>query len=135
MKLSQIAIDVKAEEEGEWKDHPYYDGVRVLVRGINCERYRKRHTALLNREKVRRRKLGDALERQERINREALAECLAGWEGVEDEAGNAIEWSLDLAREWATAPKFRRFFDGVRELAEEIGESDAEGREAALGES
>lgn len=119
-KLSSIAVNVQAQEEGEERDHPYFDGVKVKVRSIHCAAYRRRRTSLMNRLPRRQRKLGDAVEQQERIDRQALAECVTGW-NFED-----VEFSPEMAREMADDPQYRKFWDGVRELAEEIGEGDAE---------
>ena len=116
MKLSQIVVDTKAQEEGEWRDHPYFDGVKVLVRSISSEAYRKRQTALQNRLPRRTRKTGDAIAAQLEIDRQARDVLVAGWTGIDD-----AEYSEETAREWAKDPKFRRFFDGVYELSLDIG--------------
>ena len=126
-KLSDLIVDVKAQEEGEWRAHPYFDGVEVLVRSIHCEAYRKRRATLYNRLPPKRRKHGDAMELTLRLDREALDACLGGWRGI-DEA----EYSPDRAREWSIDPRFRRFWEGVRELAEDIGESEASSREESV---
>jgi hypothetical protein len=126
MKLSRIVGNAKIEEEGEWRDHPSFDGVEILVRSIHCQDYRKRRAKLMNRLPQMRRKLGDAVLTQEEIDRQALPECLLGWRGIEDEAGKAVEYSKDLARTWAADPTYRKFWEGVLELANEVGEAHAE---------
>jgi len=133
MKLSQIAVDVKAQEEGQWKEHPTFDGVEVLVKSIHSEGYRKRRALLMNRLPRRQRKIGDAVLAQEDLDRDALSACIGGLRGVEDESDNPIEYSDELMRDWAKNPKYRVFFDGVRELADEIGREDEEAIEESLG--
>ena len=133
MKLSQIAVDVKTQEEGQWREHPSFDGVEVLVRSIHSEPYRKRRALLMNRLPRRQRKIGDAVLAQEDLDREALSACIGGLRGVEDEAGNTVEYSDDLMRDWSKDPRYRVFFDGVRELADEIGTEDEEAIQESLG--
>lgn len=131
-KLSQIVVNVKAEEEGEWLPHPTFDGVEVKVRSVHAEAVRKRRAALQNRLPQKRRKLGDAIASNEEIERQVTAACCIGWRGIEAENGDAIEWSEALCREWAGDPQYRRLFEGIRELADEIGQSEADEREESL---
>lgn len=135
MKLSKIIVDTKAQEEGEWRDHPYFDGVSVCVRSIHSEAYRKRRAALMNRLPRKSRPTGDAVALQEDINDMARDALLAGWKGIEGEGENAgpIEFSPELAKEWAADDQYRRFFDGVYELALSIGEAEQENDRVALG--
>ncbi len=133
LKLSDIAVDIKAQEEGEWKEHPQFDGVEVLVKSIHSEAFRKRRALLMNRLPRRTRKIGDAVMAQEDLDREALSACIGDLKGVEAEGGEAIEYNDDLMRQWSKDPIYRVFFDGVRELADEIGSADAEAIEESVG--
>ena len=127
--LTGLGLDgTQAQEEGEWRDHPYFDGVKVLVRSISSEAYRKRQTALQNRLPRRTRKTGDAIAAQLEIDRQARDVLVAGWTGIDD-----AEYSEETAREWAKDPKFRRFFDGVYELSLDIGMAEHEHDETVLG--
>jgi hypothetical protein len=131
-KISEIVVDVKAQEEGEWLAHPNFDGVEVLVRSVHAEPVRKRRAALQNRLPAKRRKLGDAIISNEDIERQVTAACCIGWRGIEAENGVAIEWSEERSREWAKDPQYRRLFEGIRELAEEIGQAESEAREESV---
>jgi len=133
MKLSNIAVNVKAQEEGEWKEHPYFDGVDILIKSIHSEAYRKRRAQLMNRLPRRQRKIGDAVLAQEDLDRDSLSACIGGLRGVENEAGDPVEWNDDMMRDWAKDPKYRVFYDGVRELAEEVGRDEQGAMEESLG--
>lgn len=128
-KLSQIIVDLKAQEEGEWREHPNFDGVEVKVRSIHAEAVRKRRAALQNRLPAKRRKLGDAILSNEEIELHVTAACCIGWRGIEAENGDPIEWTEALCRQWSDDPSYRRLFEGIREIADEIGQAEVEARE------
>lgn len=134
MKLSEIVVDVQQQEEGVWRSHPYFDGVDVLVRSVHCKAYRQREAALWNRLPRKTRKPGEMAELIRRISQEALAECVLGWRGIEDDAGAPLEFDAARAREWAEdhSGRYRRWWEGVRELADEIGQAEDEAREESL---
>ena len=131
-KLSEIMVDVKAQEEGQRLPHPIFNGVDVLVRGDQCEKARKRRALLQNRLPQKRRKTGDALLAHEEIERLVTAEMCGGWWGIEGEDGKPIEYTEERCREWAALPEYRRFFEGIRELAAEIGNAETEVHEESL---
>lgn len=117
MKLEQVQVDPQAMEEGEWRPHPYFDGIEILVRSPESDAVAKRRTALLNREPQKRRKTGDVVEATRRIELLCTAECLIDVKGFDD-----VTYSQDVGRQWAKDPAMRRFMEGVREVADEIGQ-------------
>jgi hypothetical protein len=128
MKLESVQIDTQAQEEGEWREHPYFDGVTVRVRGSSSEPVEKRRAALLNRQPMRRRvKTGDAWLDGRRIEWLCTAECLLDVKGIDD-----VTYTADIGREWAIDPRMRRFMEGARELADEIGVRETEAHEEAV---
>jgi hypothetical protein len=127
MKSSDVFVDVKAQEEGECHPHPYFDGITVKVRGSSSDAVEKRRTALLNRLPQKRRKTGDAVADNRRIELFCTAHCLLDVKGFDD-----VTYSEDLGREWAADPRWSRFLDGVRELADEIGVREQEAHEASV---
>jgi len=132
VKLSQIAVDVQAEDEGEWRDHPYFEGVKVLVRSQECDAYQRAQRELLNGRQLRRTKLGDATQDGKEITRRLMPVLIRGWRGI-DEA----EYSEETAKSWVEDDvlwkKSRLFWDGIVELAQDVGEDEAEAHEEALG--
>ncbi|HEX9639810.1 MAG TPA: hypothetical protein VGB13_00695 [Candidatus Krumholzibacteria bacterium] len=127
MKLSQIQLDTKAIEEGEWRDHPFFDGIQVLVRGSSCEAVEARRRHLLNRRPNRRMKVGDAVIESRKIEALCTAECLLDVKGIDD-----VTYSVELGREWATDAGMVRFMEGVRELADEIGTAESAAHEDSV---
>ncbi len=127
MKLEQVQVDHKAMEEGEWRDHPFFDGISVLVRSSTCDTVEKRRTQLLNRLPNKRRKVGDSLAETRKIEALCTSECLIDVQGFDD-----VTYSSDIGRAWATDPKMRRFMEGVRELADEIGQEEQEALEDSI---
>jgi hypothetical protein len=134
MDISQIKVDSKAQEEGEWRDHPYFPGVRVNVRSAHSKAFKKRRAQLQNGIPRRQRGTGDAILVQEEIDQQAQCVLVLGFDGI-TENGEKVEYSPELVTRWSNDPDYRRFFDGVRELSEEIGIAEQSAVEESLGNS
>ena len=132
MKLSKIHVDVQAQEEGQWLDHPRFPGVQVKVRSIHSEAYRRKVFALQNAYPVRRLKRGELAKNAEHVQRYSMPTLCLGWKGIED-----AEYSEEVAKSWVEDDvlwkKSRLFWDGIVELAQDVGEDEAEAHEEALG--
>ena len=126
MRLSEMAVDVKLQEEGEWFDHPIFEGVRVCVRSVHSEAYKRRNRQLLNRLPPRSvRKRGDSVEAFEEIQLRLLAEAaLVGWTGVDGEDEEPLEFSPEKAAEILKKPEYRKFAAGIAECANQAGDRD-----------
>lgn len=127
MKFDQIRSDVELQEKGEWHEHPYFDGIQILVRSPSCDAVEKRRTQLLNRLPRKVRKTGEITEDTRRIELQCTAECLIDVAGIDD-----VTYSVDIGRQWAKDRGMRRFLEGVREVADLIGEVEAEAHEEAV---
>ena len=124
-----IATDLDAVERLE---HPFYPGVYVKVRAIENPRSSSWRKAENNRIKVGRTKHGDHIEQTTQAELLATAGALEGWENVEDDDG-VIEFDPEVVRKMARSPKYRRFFEGVRQLVADVGEKNGELQEESLG--
>ena len=127
MKLSEVSLDVQAIEDGVWRPHPYFDGVMIRVRGSRSDAVEKRRRALLNRLPQKRRKLGDSVAETEKVEALCTAECLLEVKGIDD-----VTYTSELGVSWAKEPGMRRFMAGVREVAEEIGDSEQQDHEESV---
>lgn len=116
MKISKFATDLELEESGVWVD--IGEGARLRVARVGNPRYRKRLRELLAPHKrlVRIDKLPEDL--SDELVIKAFAETiLLDWEGLEDDNGEPIEYSVEHAIELLTG--LRDFRMMVAEIANE----------------
>ena len=115
----KIRDDVRAMEEGEWFDHPDFDGVRVQVRSADSEYVRKRRATLLERsrgvEGVDTHLLGEKIEMQ------IAGSCLVGWEGIDGDDGEELKFSEQAALAMAEDKAYWSFLRGVSVRARQVG--------------
>jgi hypothetical protein len=136
MKLQDLSIEVKAAEEGEWHDHPYLDGIEVLVRSAESDAYQQALSAEIAKiprrltEKERNKATRDAINA-------AVSVLVLDWRGIDD-----APYSAATAKQWAVTREVSdgyridpQFFAGIQELANDIGRADKAGLEEAAGNS
>lgn len=136
MKISEGKVDGNKVENGAWVgDIPEMEGLRLKVRGQQNKDWRKLQTKLLN--KVpRKKKLGGQLDQEEadRITRLLLLETsLLDWEGLEDDNGEPIPYTKEMAEKLLTDPDYARFHDAVEYASRRVGDQAAEDVKEAAG--
>lgn len=135
MKMSQIAVDVEKEEQGDWVALPDLPGVSVKVRSINTLDYRQRMSDLnaqTLRRKAGRARGADGLSIEEferNVSQCTLEKLLLDWKGLEDESGEPVAYVPETARELLFEPKYRVFRNAVVLAAGIVGEAVAEAEE------
>jgi hypothetical protein len=128
MKLSDGRIDPSKLEDGSWVDNvPELLGVRFKVRGTNNKDWRKLNARLID-ATPRKRRMGGRLDpdEQDRIMNELLLKtCLLDWDGIEDDDGKPLPYSLELARKLLNDPSLQKFREGVIWAATVVAEGGA----------
>lgn len=133
MKLSQIQIDSKAVEGGAWRDAVGLPGVRFRLRGAGNSEWEALQLKLRAQLPLTAR-LADQIpaEHARAITTELLVgACLLDWEGIEDQAGAAVPFSADKARELIGDPDFRKLRDSIFATAAKLAEETVAERDAA----
>ena len=143
MKLSQITVDVAAEEDGEWRDHPHFEGVQILVRSQESTAYQRARRELLNARAMKRTKLGDQVQDAGETERKLFPFLVRGWKGIDD-----AEYSEETAQLWASRKiipegqpnagheyyrAYRLFWEGVNVAALDVGAREREEKKETLG--
>jgi hypothetical protein len=133
MKLSDSKVDTTRIEQGEWVDRiPELEGVRFKVRGINNKDWRKLQGRLLD-AVPRRNRVGNRLspDEMDRMNAKLLLDTiLLDWDGFEDDDGNALPYSKDLAKTLLSDPAYQKVRDGVLWAAQFVADGIASDLEA-----
>jgi hypothetical protein len=132
MKISSVKVDAAQIEQGTWiGDIPEFGNVRLLVRGWNNLAFRAMQSRLMAAVPRAERKDKDKWPAiMDRINAQCMRETiLLGWENIEDDQGNPIPFSKELAGQWLEDPDMRPFFDAVMWAAMEVGKDQAEDTE------
>jgi len=114
------------KSEPLWRDLADYPGVSVLIVPSSDLGYRQANTAALQphaRQVLAKRFLDPAV--QDGITASAVASSmLHDWKNVEDEEGQPVPFSRELAVKWAADPVYSDFFGAIAKegdlLAEEI---------------
>jgi len=137
MKLSNLTVDVNAIENGTWVgDIPNLPGVRFLVAGMESKAYKKAFSHSLRTNTTRRERASGNLDvdRIGEIQRHLAAKhCLLGWEGVDDDEGNPVPFTAELARTLMTEARYLPFQQGVFYAIGLVDSGDAEFLEETLG--
>jgi hypothetical protein len=135
MKLSDIALDSERQEKGAWVgDIPECGELKLLVRGVNNSDWRKLQSKLI--EAIPRKKRTGRLDVDEmdRVQSTCLLNtCLLDWSGVEDDQGNALPYTKELAHKLLFDPQYRKFRDGVVWAATVVAEQTAEDQTEIVG--
>jgi hypothetical protein len=136
MKLSGLQVNVEALEQGAWVDDvPDMDGLRLKVRGIGNKDWRKLSQKLVD-QVPRRRRVAGRLdpEDQDRINSILLVDTgLVDWDGLDDDDGEPIPYSKELAKKLITDPRTAKFRDAVLWACSVVSEQEVQEIEDAAG--
>jgi hypothetical protein len=112
MKLATLKIDSAKLEQGDWVgDIPGLGDIRLLVRGLGNDDYRRRQaelTAALPRH------MRKEPAEQDRVANTLIVETLLeGWEKVEGDDGKPLPFSREAVLAILSDPDMRAFNDGV----------------------
>lgn len=136
MDIALLTVDAEAISEGQWVNEiPRLGDVRLRVRGLTSPeveslRARKLRAVPTN-ERSRDGMPNHAA--MTRITGEVLYEAvLLDWDGIVQD-GKPVPYSKELAREWLTNPRFRKFADAVAQAATFVDNGEAEATEALAG--
>jgi hypothetical protein len=134
MKLSNLAIDADAHEQGEWvSDIPEMGDLKLKVRGIGNADW-KRHQSKLFAAVPREKKRGNIIDpdSQDAINTSCMLNtCLLGWDGLTDDDDKPLPYSKETAKKLLEDPSLRRLRDAILWAASTVG--DGVKKEAILG--
>jgi hypothetical protein len=136
MKLSDIALDSERQEKGAWVEEiPELEGLKLLVRGINNNDWRRLQAKLIE-TMPRKKRISGRIDpdEQDRIQSTCLlSACLLDWDGLEDDDGKPIPYEKDMARKLLFEPEYRKFRDGVVWAANMVAEQTSEDQKEILG--
>jgi hypothetical protein len=135
VRLSSIRINGAAIEQGDWVDDiPLLPGVRLKVRAINNLDYRRLEAKLIR-----------ALPRKNRVNgldpkdidaieTRCLAETiLVGWDGIEGDDGEPLEFSQATAAALIGDPDYAVFRNAVSYAARTLFDTKTDDAEEDAG--
>jgi hypothetical protein len=92
VKLNSLKVDPQRSNEGVWFD--WTQGVRLLIARIGNASFDSRLRELMDGEKA----AGNEDISRENLTMMAVAETvLLGWEGIEDDDGEPLEWSVETS--------------------------------------
>lgn len=128
MKLSTIAVNPTAVEDGEWvKDLPEMGDLELKVRGQNSAAWRTLQRKLVTGLPRNLRNRADGLPmkaQDELINKCLVGAALLDWKNLELDAG-PVPYSRDLAEKLISDPAFSVFRDAVFSATVRVGTADA----------
>lgn len=128
MKLSDLASDPVATEQGEWVDTiPEMGDLRLKVRGIGNADWRRIQTKLID-AVPRSKRTGTRIDPEEidRITTVCLHQaCLLDWQNLSGDDGKPLAYSRDFALELLSKPEYRKFREAVVWAATVVGEQAA----------
>lgn len=130
MKITRFKTDDLKERKGTWVECP--EGLRIKIARLNNRAYIETRDQLFKPH----RRIAGRLPLSEDVVDDCVAKALSlhvllDWEGLEDEAGNAIQYSHDKAYEYLRG--YREFKDLVVEAAVDIENFRMEEENANLG--
>ena len=128
MKLSDLAIDLKIREEGDWvRDLPGYGELELKVRGSGNKDWARMEQKLLAAVPRQRRKNGLEPDDRLRINALLCCECsLLDWRGIDDQDGNPVPYSKELAKKFLTDPQYENLVTACLVAASLVAEQRKE---------
>jgi hypothetical protein len=130
VKLSSLAADTNKEASGDWIDIPELVGVALKVRSFNYGPYRIARDLLLQRSARRNRgKPVDQDENEREFGKLYAEHILIDWRGFD------VAYDAKVARESLIDPAMRDLRRHVEYAASQVGASEVEFMEDALGES
>ncbi len=131
MKISELEVDQKIVEEGNWVSNiPELPGVRLKARGSNNRDWRRLAQRLIN-AVPRKLRVNGILDPDEADRISATILLMTGlldWEGIEDDDGQQIPYDKKKAGQYLAGERFRRgaqyacdqVAEGIEEQVEEI---------------
>lgn len=125
IKLDSIKRDLRRETDGEWQTVPEWDGVKLLVRSLNCVDYRNARDILMSKMTRRLNRIPTGPELDAELPKLYARFLLRGWEGFDQ------PYSPELAMTMLTNPEFGELADKVVQCAARVGQVDVEFIEAA----
>jgi hypothetical protein len=134
MKLSDIKVDSRLAEQGDWIDNiPEMLGIRLKVRGAHNMDYRVLE-AKLTREVPRSARIdGLSPSDQDRIVGTLLLETvLIDVQGLQDEVGEPLPYSRELGQKLLLDADFRSFRDAVAWAADVVAKRRAVSEETEV---
>lgn len=131
MKISELEVDQKSVEEGQWVSNiPELTGVRLKVRGSNNRDWRRMAQRLINAvpRKLRANGMLDPDEADKISATILLHTGLLDWEGIENDDGTPIPYDKKKAAQYLTGERFRagvqfacdQVAQGIEDEVEEI---------------
>lgn len=138
MKLSALKVDADKIEGGAWIGNiPEMGNLELRVRGLQNAAFRRMQSKLLDAVPRSQRQGGrvdpDVLDR---ITSQCLAATvLLDWRGLEGEDDQPLPYTKEQASVFLTEPAYRRIRDAVVYAATVVGDAEAEGEEADVGNS
>jgi hypothetical protein len=134
MKLSNMKVDHKRSEEGEWvKNIPEMEDLELRVRGQSCVSARVMRNKLLRGlpAKVRNDPNGLPIEVLDRMEATICVDVLLlEWRHLDD-----IPYSKEKAAELLNDPDLATFREAISWAANRVGRQEAAAKEAELGNS
>jgi hypothetical protein len=125
MKLSDLASDPVATEQGEWVDTiPEMGDLRLKVRGVGNADWRRIQTKLID-AVPRSKRTGARIDPEEidRITTVCLHQaCLLDWQNLSGDDGKSLPYARDFAFELLSKPEYRKFREAVVWAATVVGE-------------
>lgn len=128
VKLSSLAVDINAEQSGDWVDIPDLPGVALKVRSINAPAYQVARGLLM--QKLRRKHGQD---KPIPVNDLTVAlgalyaeHLLLDWRGLADDNDQPLPFSTELSTSLLTNPEYRNLVQHVAYAAGRVGERDVE---------
>lgn len=135
MKLSELTVNAKAMNEGEWVKIPGYDDFEVRSRGFSYVPYRRAHEMALAKA-ARGLKKGESVpvdEREKILAKSIVTHLTLDWRGLEIEDGKPLAFDRDDALAKCLDPTYRPLYDALVYAAGAVGEQAEEVKEAAQG--
>lgn len=130
VKFGSLKSDIAKEQTGDWVEVPDLPGVSFKVRSFNHPAYRVARDLLVQRMARRNGKKAAPPEEMEAAFGKLYAEhILLDWQGFDE------PYSAEVAREALTDPAYRDLRRYVESAAAQVGQSEVEFTEEAVGES
>jgi hypothetical protein len=136
MKMKDVAVDSARAEAGDWVDEIQdMEGLRIKSRGSQNRDWRRLQSKLIQ-AVPRKKRMNGTLDPEEADRITSLCLLNTGvldWDGLEDDDGNPIPYSRDMAEKLLTDPDYRRFRDAAVYAANKVADDNAEDRKEDVG--
>jgi hypothetical protein len=134
MKLANLKIDSAKLEQGAWVgDIPALGNIRLHVRGLGNDDYRRRQSELVA--AIPRHLRKEPAEQDKLTNTLIVETLLLGWEHVEDDKDKPLPFTRENALLILEDPDMRAFNDGVIWAAMAVSEARKADLDADVGKS